>query len=293
MPITDTPLRYPGGKSQLIPFVIDLMRENKLFYGEYAEPFAGGAGIAVKLLLDGYVSKIHLNDFDPAIFALWHSIVNSTNELCNLIANADVCIEEWYRQRERYFSVKPMSLLEKGFATLFLNRTNRSGIIKAGVIGGLNQESEYRLDCRFNKEDLIRKIRRIGNRREQISLTCLDAEAFITDIIPTTAKSTLVNLDPPYFGKGRDLYTNFYQPSDHAKLAEAVVKIERSWMVTYDDAQEIRALYRQFAMYGNRLNYSAQVKRLGTELLVLDPKLVVPSILKNAHIFESDQRKVA
>jgi DNA adenine methylase len=286
MPTTDTPLRYPGGKSQLIPFVLDLMRENRLFYGEYAEPFAGGAGIAVKLLLDGYVSKIHLNDFDPAIYALWHSIINATDELCELVASADVSISEWHRQRKSYLSVKPMPLLEKGFATLFLNRTNRSGIIKAGVIGGLNQDSEYKLDCRFNKTDLVRKIRRIGNRSDQISLSCLDAEAFVRTIIPTTGEKTLVNLDPPYFGKGRDLYTNFYQPSDHAQLAEAVSTIGRRWMVTYDDAPEIRALYRQYPLYGSHLNYSAQIKRLGTELLVLDPKLIVPKGLMSARIFE-------
>lgn len=293
MPTTDTPLRYPGGKSQLIPFVIDLMRANKLFYGEYAEPFAGGAGIAVKLLLDEYVSKIYLNDFDPAIFALWHSILNKTDELCSLISDADVSIDEWHRQRERYFSVKEMPTLEKGFATLFLNRTNRSGIIKAGVIGGLSQDSTYKLDCRFNKVDLVRKIQRIGNRREQIALSRLDASAFVKEIVPTTHKNTLVNLDPPYFGKGRDLYTNFYQPSDHADLAKAVAMIERRWIVTYDDTPEIRALYRQFPLYGTHLNYSAQVKRLGTELLVLDPKLNAPPSIMSLRLIEDDHPRVA
>jgi len=286
MPTTDTPLRYPGGKSQLIPFVVELLKENDLFYGEYAEPFAGGAGIAIKLLLDAYVSKIYLNDFDPAIHAFWHSILNSTAELCDRIEAVDVSINEWHRQREVYFSKRRMRLIDKGFATLFLNRTNRSGIIKAGVIGGLNQDGDYKLDCRFNKADLIRKIKRIGACRSRISLSCMDAVDFIKTVIPKSNKSTLVNLDPPYFAKGRDLYTNFYKPSDHGSLAAAVAKIKRRWIVTYDDTPEIRALYTEYPLYGTYLNYSAQVKRLGTELLVLDPKLKAPPSIRCLRIFD-------
>lgn len=288
MPITDTPLRYPGGKSQLIPFVIELLRENDLFYGEYAEPFAGGAGIAIKLLLDSFVSKIYLNDFDPAIYSLWHSILYESEELCSRIISVDVTIEEWRRQREIYFSSTSVPRIDKGFATLFLNRTNRSGIIKAGVIGGLNQNSEYKLDCRFNKVDLVRKIKRISAARDRISLSCLDAAEFVERVIPTTHAKTLVNLDPPYFAKGQDLYTNFYKPSDHALLAQAVKKIQRRWIVTYDDTPEIRDLYSKFPLYGTSLNYSAQVKRLGTELLVLDPKLKPPESILSLRIFEDE-----
>lgn len=291
MPITDTPLRYPGGKSQLIPFVIELLRTNDLFYGHYAEPFAGGAGIAVKLLLDDYVSRIYLNDFDPAIYALWHGITNETDDLCSLIQNTDVTIEEWHRQREIYFSNKRISKLKKGFATLFLNRTNRSGIIKAGVIGGLEQKSEYALDCRFNKLDLIRKIQRIGTRREQIVLTNLDASEFIKQILPTTGKDTLVNLDPPYYAKGQDLYTNFYNPEDHALLAKMVAQIKRRWMVTYDDMPEIRELYSKYPIFTTRLNYSAQIKRVGSELLVLDPKLHAPSSIWALQIGADELKK--
>ncbi|OHV98507.1 DNA methyltransferase [Janthinobacterium lividum] len=276
MPVTNTPLRYPGGKSQLVPLVIDLMRKNGLFYGHYAEPFAGGAGIAMTLLLDGYVDHLYLNDFDPAIFALWTSILDHTDEICELIFSTNVSIEEWHRQRAIYFSTARVGIVEKGFATLFLNRTNRSGIIKAGVIGGLNQNGNYKIDCRFMKPDLIRKIRRIAACREQISLSQLDAVDFLQQVIPQTPPLTLVNLDPPYFGKGPDLYTNFYKHDDHAALAQQVYELDRSWMVTYDDTPEIRELYARFPIYSSSLNYSAQTKRVGTELLVLAPGLEVP-----------------
>jgi DNA adenine methylase len=284
MPITNTPLRYPGGKSQLISVVVDLLQRNNLFYGEYAEPFAGGAGLAMTLLLDGYVDRIYLNDLDPAIFAFWASVLSEADALCEKIERAEVTMDEWRVQRKIYFASEGVSQLEKGFATLFLNRTNRSGIIKAGVIGGLQQTGKYKIDCRFMKHDLIRKIKRIAACREQISMHQLDAVQFLRTVVTRSSPRTLVNLDPPYFGKGRDLYSNYYQRSDHAVLADAVHEIDRPWMVTYDDTREIRELYRRYPMYSSDLNYSAQTKRVGTELLVLAPSLEAPRAVLDSRV---------
>ena len=279
MPVTNTPLRYPGGKSQLIPFVIEVLRKNNLFYGEYAEPFAGGAGIAINLLINNYVTNIYLNDIDPAIHSLWSCIISESENLCEKIKTAKVTIDEWHLQRKIYLEPSNHTLLDRGFATLFLNRTNRSGIIKAGVIGGLSQNGNYLLDCRFNKNDLIAKISRIAMYKDQIQLTNLDAVKFLRTVIPTTAVNTLVNLDPPYYAKGSELYTSFYKNKDHATLALQIKKLERHWMVTYDDAPEIRNLYMPLPMYTSSLNYSAQIKRIGTELLVLDESLIPPEPL--------------
>jgi DNA adenine methylase len=284
MPTTDTPLRYPGGKSQLTPVVIDILSGNNMLYGEYAEPFAGGAGVAMTLLLNDYVSAIYLNDVDPAIYSFWYSVLNHTEDLCHLIQSADVTIAEWHRQRFIFQTTGAKPHLQLGFATLFLNRTNRSGILKAGVIGGLDQTGNFKLDCRFNKADLTRKIRRIGAYRDQIFLSCLDALNFIKTVLPTSAKQTLVNLDPPYFGKGPELYTNFYSAKDHALLAKAVVGLKRRWIVTYDDTPEIRSLYSDYPMYSSSLNYSAQVKRVGIELLVADPLLALPASFSSAKV---------
>ncbi len=276
MPVTDTPLRYPGGKSQLAPLVIDLLKTNDLLYGEYAEPFAGGAGIALTLLLNSYVSRIYLNDIDPAIHAFWHSVLHDTDALCQRVADIPVTMDEWHRQRAIYLDPTCTDLGDKGFATLFLNRTNRSGILRGGVIGGLNQNGNYKLDCRFNRGDLVRKIRRIATHAEQIELSCLDAATFMATVVPRTSKNTLVNLDPPYYGKGPELYTNFYRHDDHAALAGAVGRMRRHWMVTYDDTPEIRRLYSRWRCFSSSLTYSAQVKRTGVELLVVDDDLQLP-----------------
>jgi DNA adenine methylase len=275
MPIVDTPLRYPGGKSQLAPLVIDIMRQNDLFYGEYAEPFAGGAGIACKLLLKSFVTHIYINDFDPAVHAFWYSVINHTDDLCELIDRVEITTEEWRRQKTLQ-DAKRTRLLALGFSTFFLNRTNRSGIIRGGIIGGHSQEGNYKLDCRFNKPDLISKIQRLGAHRKQISLSQLDVMEFLVQVVPRMPQRALVNLDPPYYVKGPGLYRNFFTEADHTALAMAVEDVQPYWLVTYDNTQETRNLYAQYPLFGNDLNYSAQEKRVGTELLVLDPRLVMP-----------------
>lgn len=275
MPVTDTPLRYPGGKSQLAPFVVEVLRANDLMDGVYVEPFAGGAGIAWTLLLSGYMSEVWINDFDPAIHAFWHAVLNDTDALCSRIASTAVSIAEWHQQRAVQ-TQSSATLLDLGFSTLFLNRTNRSGILKGGVIGGLRQESAYPLDCRFNKADIIAKIRRIALYRDQVRLTRLDAESFIRGKMRRLPRHTLVNVDPPYYRRGPELYCSFYNHDNHASLARAVRGIKLPWMLTYDDTPEIRAMYDGLPMQHNELTYSAQVKRSAVELLVLAPALQWP-----------------
>ena len=275
MPVNNSPLRYPGGKSQLAPFVIELMRTNGLFGGVYVEPFAGGAGIAWKLLFDGYASEVWINDIDPAIHAFWYCVLNHTDELCAKIESTDVTIDEWHRQRSLQASSYEQSLA-LGFSTFFLNRTNRSGILKAGVIGGLAQAGEWKLDCRFKKQDLIDKIRRIALYKDQVTLTREDASVYLSSTVKALPQHALINIDPPYYRKGPELYCSFYDHADHKHLARVIRKLRRPWMLTYDNAPEIRALYEGLPMATKELTYYAQVKRTGVELLVLNPTLLTP-----------------
>jgi DNA adenine methylase len=272
---TDTPLRYPGGKTQLAPFVSELLRCNGLHQCVYSEPFAGGAGIACRLLLNGTIAEAWINDIDPGIYAFWFSVLNSTDELCDRIERAKVELPEWHRQR-RVHATERTNLLKLGFATFFLNRTNRSGILTGGVIGGLEQTGNYAIDCRFGKEELIRKIRRIALYKEQVKLTCVDARKYIGTHLKKLPKHALVNVDPPYYRAGPDLYTNAYQHKDHLALAKQVREMPHRWMLTYDDVPQIRAMYLGLPQYGKTLTYTAQVKRAAVELLVLSKNLHVP-----------------
>lgn len=267
-----SPLRYPGGKSKLTAYVVETLKLNNLQGGTYVEPFAGGCAIAWYLLLEGHVKKVWINDLDPSIYAFWYCVLYRTEEICELITETEVTITEWHRQKEIQVSGSS-SILELGFSTFFLNRTNRSGIIKAGVIGGLEQEGNYLLDCRFNKEKLISKIHAIAERQSDILLANVDAARFIEEYLPNIEGKCLVNIDPPYYVKGKGLYQNFFEHQDHYRLYESVKKIQQPWIVTYDDAPEICGIYSEFEPQHFGLTYTAQIKRKGSEVIIHNPDI--------------------
>ena len=215
-----SPLRYPGGKRTLYPLIARLLQINSLLRRRYAEPFAGGSGLALALLYGGHVSEIHINDVDPSIWAFWYSALNYSEDLVHLIASTPVTVEEWRRQKEVYLARDHTEILSLGFAAFFLNRTNRSGVIKgAGVIGGVNQEGPYKIDCRFNREELIRRVLRIGKYRKRIHLTNEDALGFLDNVVADFSEKTFLFIDPPYLKRGADLYTNYYCRDDHRTLS--------------------------------------------------------------------------
>lgn len=281
MPVTVTPLRYPGGKSQLKPLLLEILRANQLVNCTYVEPYAGGAGLAMALLLERKIYTLHINDIDPAIHALWYCVLHRTEELIARMWRTPVTLEEWHKQRAVQ-SNKRASMIGLGFSTLFLNRTNRSGILKGGVIGGFSQNGNYLIDCRFNKEDLEKKILAIAARRHAIVLTCMDALELVRTVAAEYGQETLVNLDPPYYTRGPELYINSYDHGNHAELAQAVQRLPVPWMVTYDDCAPIRAMYRESQIETMPLRYSAQEKRRATELLISPQRLVMPRRLAAA-----------
>lgn len=263
----------------MTPLVQEIMRANGLLQCIYCEPFAGGAGIACRLLVAGAIAEAWINDIDPAIYAFWDCVLNATDEICELIERTPVTMEEWHKQRAVQHRAR-VSRLALGFSTFFLNRTNRSGILKGGVIGGLEQRSKYPLDCRFNRLDLVRKVRRIATYRDQIRLNCQDARLYIGTQVKRLPAHSLVNIDPPYYDKGPELYTSFYTHDDHAALARAVRAVEKPWMLTYDNVSEIKGLYAGLPGTQKELNYTAQDKKVGVELLILSPALKSPASLR-------------
>ncbi len=269
-----SPLRYPGGKSKLTAYVLETLKLNNLEGGVYAEPFAGGSAISWYLLLKGHVSKVYINDLNPSIHAFWDSVLNHTDALCALIENTPITMDEWHHQKKIQQIGIDAGVLTLGFSTFFLNRTNRSGIIKAGVIGGLKQDGDYKLDCRFNKSTLIEKIRVIAKRRKNIVLTNLDAVDFLKRRVSKIKTKCLVNIDPPYYVKGKGLYQNFFEHDDHYRLYESVKKITQPWIVTYDDTPEINSIYSEFDPDAFGLTYTAQTKRKGSEVIIHNPCLL-------------------
>ncbi|NIK90188.1 DNA adenine methylase [Rhizomicrobium palustre] len=285
MSIAASPLRYPGGKACLLDVTATVLRLNKLERGHYAEPYAGGCGLALELLYGGHVADIHINDIDPSIWAFWHCVLNETDALVNAIEKTEVTIEEWRKQRCIHRAQNIADPLALGFSAFFLNRTNRSGVIKdAGVIGGLAQAGTYKIDCRFNRIELIRRIQRISKYKSRIHLTNLDAIKFLKRCEKKLPEDSLIFIDPPYYNKGASLYTNHYLKDDHAKVAESIISLKRNWIVTYDDAPEIRHLYRDRRQYSFDVAYSLHQKRLGTELLIASKGLKIPAEMRERQV---------
>lgn len=249
----------------------EIIEKNDLIGCTYIEPYAGGASIALELLFKNKVDKIVLNDLDRAIFCFWESILKHTKEFIKMINDTPITIEEWYKQKEIYINPNSTNL-ELGFATLFLNRTNRSGIIKAGPIGGKKQNGNYLIDCRFNKIDIIEKIKKIGKYKKKIKIYNLDAIKFIKKKFKD---KTFIFFDPPYYQKGSQLYKNHYKQSDHIKIAKQIEKLDNNikWIVTYDDVKEIRDIYKEYFVYEYMLNYSVESKRKGSEVMFISPNL--------------------
>lgn len=254
------------------------MLENGLAGRPYVEVFAGGASVALALLFEDYASEVYINDLNDGVHAFWRSATVETDELCDLIENTPVTIEEWHRQREIYRS-EHSSSLELGFATFFLNRTNRSGIIAGGVIGGKHQTGEWKLDARFNKEDLVARIRKVGRFASRIHLLQVEGIELTRSVLPGLPGAPLVYFDPPYFVKGGELYENSYQPMHHEQLASAIRSLDLPWVVSYDAAPEIVDMYSWARETNYSITYSAGERGEGAEVMYLSRGLRRPEVL--------------
>ncbi|MFC8689592.1 DNA adenine methylase [Brevibacillus porteri] len=266
-----SPLRYPGGKDKTYFYIKHLVKTNNI--STYIEPFAGGAAVALRLLINHDVKKIIINDYDRGIYALWKTVINQPELLIQRIQDTPIDMEQWYIQREIHRQQENIDELSLAFSTLFLNRTNRSGIIKAGVIGGKNQDRGYKIDCRFNKEAIIKRIMLIASYSDQIKVCNYDAKDFIEAEIKQT-RNSLTFFDPPYYDKGPDLYTNFYTHEDHVELAKIIQSKMRNryWILTYDIASQIEKLYRNRVHTKYYLNYSIATPTKGQEFMFFSNK---------------------
>lgn len=281
-----SPLRYPGGKRPIARFIKLLVVANELEGGDYVEPYAGGAAVALSLLYGGYVKRIHLNDLNPQLFAFWHSVLFETEELCRLINDTPVRVDSWQEQKQIYDTYEAYSSLEVGFAFFFLNRTNHSGILNGGVIGGTQQQGSYRIDARYNKSGLIERIERVAQHRAAIHIYNKRAAQFIEDDVVPLPRRTLVYLDPPYYVKGGDLYDNYYSHADHEVIRRLIARRLRAkkWLVSYDNVPEIQSLYSYYRCKNYSLRYSASERVAGSEAMFFSSSLIVPEVSSPAYI---------
>ena len=274
-----SPLRYPGGKAKFYNNIIKIFNDNNIKKPVYCEAFAGGAGLALLLLKNNIVDKLILNDIDKSIYCFWKSILDFNKEFCEMInsVNIDLVEREIQKKIQKDKDIldltKKSDILKLGFSTFFLNRVNRSGIIRAGVIGGIEQNGNYKMDCRFNKNNLIERIKDINKYKKKIEFYNLDAIDFLKKI--ENKKKIFIFFDPPYFQKGKDLYTNFYMIEDHINLAKHISNLKQDWITTYDNTEEIKEIYSEFQIKEFDILYSLEKKRKAKEILICKKNLII------------------
>lgn len=281
MPVTKSPLRYPGGKTQLADFLINTIEINTIDNITYCEPFAGGFGAGLELLANNIVDKVIINDYDISIYSIWYAIINDLEKFIDLIESTPVTIEEWKYQKEIFeqLRVEDSYSIELAFSTFFLNRTNHSGIITGGPIGGYNQTSKYPIHCRFNKNSLIEKIIKINEVADQIELYNLEANELISNVLLNKSPDNLfVFFDPPYYKQGKNLYTNFFQHEHHALLKEHIdILQDYKWILTYDYEENIKKIYESYPTLEYRIHYSANRVRKEKEFLIHNHNINIES----------------
>lgn len=187
-----------------------------------------------------------INEKDPLLYSFWHSVFFNTEELCDLIYSTPITLENWYKMAKYrnpdYLHDK--SIVEIGFACLFLNRTNFSGILNANMLGGIEQKSAYKIDCRFNKKNIIKLINDISKMKDNVEVYNLDAINFMKSKVPKIYRGhSFVYLDPPYYQQGKKLYRYYYEDDEHRALSEYILKQPFNWLISYDKHEFIENLY--------------------------------------------------
>lgn len=274
-----SPLRYPGGKAKLSSFMKMVLEQNLLLDGYYVEPYVGGASIALDLLINEYISEIYINDIDYSIYSFWYAILNETQEFCERISKVTISIEEWKKQKEIQSNRDKFSIIDVGFSTFYLNRTNRSGILNAGVIGGINQNGKWKISARFNKENLIDRIQKIALFKNRINIYNEDAMLLTEKLKKILPSKTLFYFDPPYFHKGKGLYLNYYDYNDHEWISKIIKSLKnRFWIISYDDVPQIKELYQDFRQLCYSLNYSAYSSKSGSEVIISSDNITIPNL---------------
>jgi DNA adenine methylase len=269
-----SPLRYPGGKGALYTRLKWLIRESGLAGCTYVEPYAGGAGAGLSLLVTGQVERVVINDLDQSVSAFWRTLVEAPDELIARIKRATLTVKEWKRQRKIYLTTDAADDAGAlGFATFYLNRTNHSGVLNGGPIGGLDQSGEFKINARFNRSDLMERVRVLGLYAAQIEVSCEDGLQIIKR--HGHRGKTFIYADPPYFEKAGSLYLNTFSDEDHVVLAKTLnARASKAWLLTYDNVPDVHELYAERRRRTFELNYSAHRVMKATEVAVLSDSLV-------------------
>lgn len=266
-----SPFRYPGGKAFLTDFVERGLKELDMRIEFYVEPFAGGAGAALNLLNRQAVERVVLNDLDIRMYSAWRAMLEENERFLEKLQSVSVDVATWKKCREIVTSPTNRYSFDLGFATFFINRTSRGGIVLgSGPTGGYKQESVWKIDARFYRETMLRRCKWIGDNAKRIAIHQERAISFLRKCAATLPQAqTYYFIDPPYVAAGSRLYFNAMSPEDHAELSTFLIEGNlKNWVLTYDNHPLIRKLYSTMDLSQLEVGYSLRRSRNEKELLI-------------------------
>ncbi len=239
-----SPLRYPGAKRRLCGFISAALRLNGLKPHLLVEPFAGSASVSLQLLNDGIVEKVALAERDPLVASFWKVVFFDSEWLIGRVRSINLTLQQW----DRFKSSPGTTDRDRALSCLFLNRTSFSGILApgAGPIGGRKQRSAYNLDCRFNVETLVKRIRQaaaLGSRVLFADCASWDATLARVKALNLPSRDLLYYFDPPFYKNAERLYSYYFNEEDHQTLHDAIIGIRSPWILSYDPAEPIVTMY--------------------------------------------------
>ena len=294
MNVTSAPLRYPGGKASLLNYVEKFIKSNKVSVKTILEPYAGSAAISLGLLSRNVISKAYINDSDQMVYAFWKIVMNNNEELIEMIDSLEVNLDAWFYYR-KYLVNNPLTKFNEkdvAMAFLFLNRTSYSGIVKAGPLGGKRQQSRYKIDCRFNKENIKKKIKSIETLSPKVKVFNMDGIQFMKEIIREN-EDVFIYADPPYYNVGKMLYTQYFDDNKHVQLAEYLKGLEEQpWLLSYNASDFIMNLYSDQKMVPIYLDYHSGPYRRNIMEYLFSNRVIPPfEARENKKVNPSDMDK--
>ncbi|MGV2292095.1 DNA adenine methylase [Trinickia sp. YCB016] len=269
------PLRYPGSKARSIEFFAEIARRNDLVGREIVEPYAGSGAVSFGLLERKLVSRAMFFERDPLVFSFWHCVFHRCQELIDAVLAVEVTLDTWHRLDvlRNVDDVNNNNIVQLGLAGLFFNRTNFSGVIHAGPIGGQSQTSDYSISCRFNKADLVKRIRDASSFGDRVSVFFGDAVHALEDAKSVNNENRFFYVDPPYFEQGRKLYRYHYRFGDHERLAGVLADASYDWVLSYDSHAVIDFLYSDHYKFRHVFRYSSKAHKMEEELVISNREL--------------------
>jgi DNA adenine methylase len=234
-----SPFRYPGGKTWLVPRIRQWLRSLSPRPRELAEPFAGGGIVALSALFENLVQKIILVEKDSDVAAVWNVMVYGDGlRLARAILEFDLTVDS----AKAVLARKPANEFERAFATIVRNRVQRGGILAAGASMVNKGENGKGIHSRWYPNTLRKRIEGILHARQNMAFFEGDGIEFLR--YNAFRPETVFFIDPPYTLAGRRLYT--HSEVDHRELFRVAKTIQGDFLMTYDNAEEIRQMAQEF-----------------------------------------------